>query len=1217
MHGDFCFFNSLGSFTLKNSKLFGCGTWTFGILQSDSFIVDNVEVRWSPVPISSANAADNVMITDSRFIEVGLYYTNFYYMDTAFPISTSPPFAIAGKYTSFTNCLFQFYDPIGMIRAPFSVFEQDYTNDQDTSNVDIISSEFIVANPDTTNAWDEGIFDIGFTFFEEANALIYMENNTQLRFIGNMYEGNDIDETVPLIKIDNNIAAFTNCILNNNLSNYALNIVQGKVVPCHLLEIVDLVSTARNNDACLLSLGALDPSYGNSTSSYFTKQTDYEGPLVVINGDSAAFGLDSGIFSIESPLSPAATTIHPTKAPTINPTKDPAVVPTSDPTNDPTIEPTNDPSRDPTADPTLDPTQEPTTDPRKDFTSDPTIEPTQHPSNNPTKAPFDASVDSTWSAVIVNRGWLIMTDTQYPKNASLNYNFEADVCEIICYRFDNGWGDITQLISYCDHTNQTNIRMTSLEEYAELGDFQAAFSFANTVKLRLDDNSVYPGGKFYLQGLELYDANNLLVEDYTSAITTNLLIQPEKSTANLDIDIKWKVTNDSIPDGCNTTNCYTCSDCSAGLVIQSFTVEDLLDGYEEFEVRVSLINDSTSLTAASFKLSLTECPPGLGIEDDTKQCAECEKEFFSFYDTIDSCYACNETEGISCPGQNEVIINVDWWFQLNDNDTASNAFLVSDCPTGYCCQSTQGCVYTGDDEDTSLCAVGRDVYTPMCGSCKEGLSEYIGSVDCGPCENPAAAYYNILVFMLTLAFCWYQIYFSKYSDEYVNQLLALQMKNSSNNTNQYFDTFSGYFWDKWRMLRVQLYKPIMYYFQSLTFILQQGGITVYLLPLLNIFNLSIDIDSGNEDGQNATGFCLYRNLSAKGEIAIGYMIPGFLLLQLGSIYLFFRIFCKIRCCKKVPAVGIAFWAILLMSMGVIFNTILKMIACREIDNDYRMFYAGNNLCFDWSWYLHFAYLIALIGGFTYLWYRLYKYDKKRRQHPNFSMRTFILPYKPKYWYWEFVLLSRRFMVAFIALFPYTSKEYLNMLLLFIFTIYLSLHMWLRPFYHNENNYVEGVCLFCSICVISIIGFITTDDDGDNFNRIFKSSLVTLFILVPMMYFIYYVTTICCYKYYNNKALELKLQSDNGLENGTSNNMIELMVPETKQINSNSMENGVDGNRATIDYGKMKKVTSEINVDPDDNVHEIKNGHDDDTQKDEDLLGEELNVNNNHRASTRL
>eukprot|EP01084_Bolivina_argentea_P088837 160392_1 len=125
-------------------------------------------------------------------------------------------------------------------------------------------------------------------------------------FISNLFEGNPINSSIPLLKINNSIVQdITNCMLNNHITNYALEIIGGKMLPCHLDEIVDLISD-KYKGQCLPTLGELNPIYGNKTDSYFIKTNDYSGPLVVIdqaNGSSyAAFGLTSGIFLVNDEL---------------------------------------------------------------------------------------------------------------------------------------------------------------------------------------------------------------------------------------------------------------------------------------------------------------------------------------------------------------------------------------------------------------------------------------------------------------------------------------------------------------------------------------------------------------------------------------------------------------------------------------------------------------------------------------------------------------------------------------------------------------------------------------------------------------------------------------------------------------------------------------------------------------------------------------------------
>ena len=107
------------------------------------------------------------------------------------------------------------------------------------------------------------------------------------------------------------------------------------------------------------------------------------------------------------------------------------------------------------------------------------------------------------------------------------------------------------------------------------------------------------------------------------------------------------------------------------------------------------------------------------------------------------------------------------------------------------------------------------------------------------------------------------------------------------------------------------------------------------------------------------------------------------------------------------------------------STLLKFVSCRQIltsidtKNDkqiykyeWRLFYAGSETCFlNFWWILHLLILIFITITFIYLFIKLKNTDIRDRNHLNFGMRTLIYSFHSKYWYWEFLLLSRRILIA--------------------------------------------------------------------------------------------------------------------------------------------------------------------------------------------------------------
>merc|ERR1712228_33551 len=82
--------------------------------------------------------------------------------------------------------------------------------------------------------------------------------------------------------------------------------------------------------------------------------------------------------------------------------------------------------------------------------------------------------------------------------------------------------------------------------------------------------------------------------------------------------------------------------------------------------------------------------------------------------------------------------------------------------------------------------------------------------------------------------------------------------------------------DDWRALSTMSFKILLYFAQGLTFVLTtstnlNNGLTFYLLPVLQIFNLSIEFGTNSTD--KASGYCLIDGLTASQEILLSLTAP--------------------------------------------------------------------------------------------------------------------------------------------------------------------------------------------------------------------------------------------------------------------------------------------------------------------------------------------------------
>ena len=324
------------------------------------------------------------------------------------------------------------------------------------------------------------------------------------------------------------------------------------------------------------------------------------------------------------------------------------------------------------------------------------------------------------------------------------------------------------------------------------------------------------------------------------------------------------------------------------------------------------------------------------------------------------------------------------------NIEENGSIIASDCPNQYCCQAQDGCDYV--DDAANLCALHRDPDTPLCGKCVEGYSELLGTVNCGICDGDYYQYLLIpianaaalsilllccdrssrppppgmtgIVNLLNLYHC--QIVF--------HLIVTLDRMTDDPPSPMPFDqnealvpiTGKDLVRDDIRGLLIMVLKVLLYYGQGLVAIMAQStiqsGLFYFILPILQIFNLSIDF--GVSDNSEGAGYCFVEGMTAEQEILFDLTIPELLLFI--TAFMAITRMCGMNwlkygccCCSQITEYA-AFLRALIISIGSITAVIFKVLSCRDIaGSDMSVhFYYGNTECHGTSWY---AALLTLAG----------------------------------------------------------------------------------------------------------------------------------------------------------------------------------------------------------------------------------------------------------------
>ena len=114
--------------------------------------------------------------------------------------------------------------------------------------------------------------------------------------------------------------------------------------------------------------------------------------------------------------------------------------------------------------------------------------------------------------------------------------------------------------------------------------------------------------------------------------------------------------------------------------------------------------------------------------------------------------------------------------------------------------------------------------------------------------------------------------------------------------------------------------------------------------------------------------------------------------------------------------------------------------------------------------------MLLIAGMTGIYYWMYVETPEKRFDPKYRFSSLMKAFKPQHWYYSFVMLGRRIMIALFVNFSYTVEhaEYFNLALIGISGCFLGMHLKTSPYKHERINTVEAVCLLLFLIVLAAV-----------------------------------------------------------------------------------------------------------------------------------------------------
>eukprot|EP01083_Nonionella_stella_P189601 701462_1 len=533
-----------------------------------------------------------------------------------------------------------------------------------------------------------------------------------------------------------------------------------------------------------------------------------------------------------------------------------------------------------------------------------------------------------------------------------------------------------------------------------------------------------------------------IVDDIIVQNTSSLVVSNEEYNIYSIIHIEYNVqttTNRTIKscviDSPNTDITTTCDE---GIPFKVSTTE--------------IVNTFINLTIASsdtyigtnqhlIHIFISECNIGdelFGTTDTTFICSPCAIGSVGLV-TGAECFECDETNGVQCMGLSNLIVSYNYWIKVTENGDISSNF----CPSGHCCQDTSGCNYNGSSYALhGLCAVGRDLNSPLCGKCIDGYSEVFGSSSCQACDENN---YSLLLLPLAAAAALVVILL----------IIDPPAKPPSYDNINYLRQLSI---DDFKAMQLCALRPLLYYYQALSFVTIQNGLFFYLSPLVHILSLDL-FESNNSDG---SGVCFITRLTSLNKELLFLFFPFCMFIAialLAAINLCIRSICKRKNCGFLNPGANGVMKIFIILVGNIISTMLKILACSYVDGEYVHFYSGDEACFGPFWWFAFACVFVIVIFWIVVWFKLYKTKEEERGSRSATLRAVTKNYKHNEWYWEFVLLSRRIIISVMVTIQYIEYDVIQYLLLCIVFLYSVAHCLYYPFTYNRANRMETLCLF--------------------------------------------------------------------------------------------------------------------------------------------------------------
>eukprot|EP01084_Bolivina_argentea_P309866 536024_1 len=546
-----------------------------------------------------------------------------------------------------------------------------------------------------------------------------------------------------------------------------------------------------------------------------------------------------------------------------------------------------------------------------------------------------------------------------------------------------------------------------------------------------------------------------------------------------------------------------CLPCDTGILINTISIQRDIHG--TIDIFISVADELFYVQNDALSFDIIGCPIMYGPEDNNYTCTQCNTDYYSIQNgNVGKCVWCNpkKNSNIKC-GDVKIIVERDYWLGFEGQNMISSM-----CALGYCCQVNDGCDYLQDK--SSLCAGNRDYKSMLCSKCKDQYSESMNATSCAKCK--AKFYWKYILFSMFTALFWTLYILITASDEYkINPAIIVihkpQKKKfmscncSAVRNGRCCKSIAKLLANKRLMLffKTILNRNIIYYMQALSQILSGGSYMILFSIFIQMFNFSFITNTSNTNNVDES-WCFVNGLEARGKILLDLLIPCIIAVYFCIISIISNVFydgrIAIKCIKREVNFAKTVIAMILLLIGSVLAVLFKLMSCTKVGNHLVHVHFGYENCYGSTWNVSLIILIMIIFIFSVVFINLRRYNSEERQSSNSILKSFVVKYKPHYYYWEHLIFIRRICIAFYSV--SIEDDSFTLIFITILVIFLSIHIQCQPFIIELCNNLESILLGCLIVIVTSQALSSMDKE-------LKKYITSFLIFLPftlMVYFIY-------------------------------------------------------------------------------------------------------------------